>query len=77
MPVDHLTMEGLSKILLWGFPSTPVTILVRESKGPNQKEGTEKAAPPCSRESSHPYLLFIVTQGSREVIWISPFAEVS
>ena len=40
-----LQWRGLVKILLWGFPSTPVTILVRESKGPNQKEGTEKVAP--------------------------------
>ena len=59
-----LQWRGLVKFRLWDFLSTLVTILVRESKHRNWKGRTEKAAPPPSERSS---------QGSRGVIWISPF----
>ena len=45
-----LQWRGLVKFRLWGFPSTPITILVWESKGPNRKGRTEKAAPASKRK---------------------------
>lgn len=46
LPFAHLTMEGLSKISKPGvFHLYPITVLVWEFKGPNQKGRTEKAAP--------------------------------
>ena len=68
-----LQWRGLVKFRLWGFPYTPITILVRESKGPNQKGKTEKAAPSVRKFTSLPSVCR-VTQGSIGVIWISPFA---
>ena len=72
-----LQWKGLVKFQLWGFPSTPITILVRESKGPSRKGRTEKAAPMSKRKFTSLPSICRVTQGSRGVIWISPFTVVS
>ena len=79
MPIAHLTIfrRGLVKFQLWGFTSTSITILVRESKGPNQKGRTEKSAPMSKRKFTSLPSICRVTQGSRGVIWISPFTVVS
>ena len=77
MPVSRLTMEGLSKIPALGFSIYPITILVWESKGPNWKGRTEKAAPVSKRKFTSLPSICRVTQGSRGVIWTSPFAGVS
>ena len=45
-----LQCRDLVKFRLWGFPSTPITILIWESKSPNQKGRTEKAAPVSKRK---------------------------
>ena len=45
-----LQWKGLVKFQLWGFPSTHITILFMESKGPNQKGRIEKAAPMSGRK---------------------------
>ena len=72
-----LQWRGLVKFRLWGFPSTPITILVWESKGPKWKGRTEKAAPVSKRKFTSLPSICRVTQGSRGVIWTSPFAGVS
>ena len=72
-----LQWRGLVKFQLWGFPSTPITILVRESKGPSRKGRTEKAAPMSKREFTSLPSTCRVTQGLRRVIWTSPFSGVS
>ena len=72
-----LQWRGLVKFHLWGFPSIPITILVRESKGPNQRGGTEKAATVSKIKFTSLPSICRVTQGSRGVIWILPFATVS
>ena len=72
-----LQWRGLVKFRLWGFPSPPVTILVWESKGPSRKGRTEKAAPVSKRKFASLPSICRVTQGSRGVIWTSPFAGVS
>ena len=77
MPVAHLTIEGLSKISALGFSIYPITVLVWESKGPNWKGRTEKAAPVSKRKFTSLLSICRVTQGSRGVIWISPFTVVS
>ena len=78
MPIAHLTMEGLSKILALGFSIYPITILVWESKGPNRKGRTEKAAPMSKRKfTSLPSVCSHPAGRSRGVIWTSPFAGVS
>ena len=65
-------MEGLSKISALGFSIYPITVLVWEFKGPNQKGRTEKAAPVSKRKFTSLPSIFRVTQGSRGVIWTSP-----
>ena len=71
------SLVKFSKILALGFPSTPITILVRESKCLNWKRRTEKAAPVSKRKFTSLPSVCRVTQRSRGVIWISPFAGVS
>ena len=58
-----LQWRDLVKVQLWGFPSTPITILVRESKGPNWKGRTEKAAPMSRRKFTSLPSRSRVTQG--------------
>ena len=77
MPITHLTIEGLSKISALGFSIYPITILIRESKGPNRKGRTEKAAPMSKRKFTSLSSICRVTQGLRGMIWISLFAGVS
>ena len=72
-----LQSRGLVKFRLWGFPSTPITVLVWESKGPNRKGRTEKAAPVSKRKFTSLPSICRVAQWSRGVIWTSPFAGVS
>ena len=72
-----LQWRGLVKFQLWGFPSTPITILFRETKGPNQKGRTEKAAPMSRSKFTSLPSICRVTQRSRGVIWISPFGGIS
>ena len=72
-----LQWRGLVKFRLWGFPSTPITILVWESKGPNRKGRTEKAAPASKRKFTSLPSICRVTQGLGGVIWTSPFSRVS
>ena len=57
--------------------SLSITILVRESKVPNWKARTEKAAPMSKRKFTSLPSICRVTQRSRGVIWVSPFAGVS
>lgn len=45
MPIAHLMWRGLVKVQFGGFPSTPITVLVREFKGPGWKGKIEKVAP--------------------------------
>lgn len=70
--------RGLVKFQFGGFPSTPITVLVREFKGPCWKGKTEKAAPvskldfPLAFMSSFPWSLirntfFLAFSASSEV----------
>ena len=45
LPIAHLRWRGLVKVQFGGFPSTPITVLVREFKGPGWKGKIEKVAP--------------------------------
>ena len=71
--LSTLQWRGQVKFRLWGFPSTPITVLIWESKGPNRKGRTEKATPMSKRKFTSLPFICRVTQGSRGVIWISPF----
>ena len=57
--------------------SLSITILVRESKVPNWKARTEKAAPMSKRKFTSLPSICRVTQGLGGVIWTSPFSRVS